>query len=113
MKGDFTRDTFHVAKHFSSVLMQQGRVTLDADFNEQAAILLRYLRTLARDLIGPYAAPAIDPGFVLTSTNDDSNLQISKGRYYVDGCLVENEHDCLYYVQQGSSTSLPAQPSYP
>ena len=31
MKGDFTRDTFDPAKHFSRVLMQQGRVTLDAD----------------------------------------------------------------------------------
>ncbi len=55
MKGDFSRDTFDKAKHFSRVLMQQGRVQLDADFNEQTAILLHYLRTLAADLIGPFA----------------------------------------------------------
>ncbi|MCX6048065.1 MAG: DUF6519 domain-containing protein, partial [Chloroflexi bacterium] len=35
MKGDFTRSTFKPAKHYSSVRMQQGRVQLDADWNEQ------------------------------------------------------------------------------
>ena len=30
MKGDFSRDTFDPLKHFSRVLMQQGRVQLDA-----------------------------------------------------------------------------------
>src|SRR3954447_3717608 len=57
MKSDFTRVTFDPRNHFSRVLMQQGGVTLDADFNEQAAILLHHLQTMARDLIGPHAAP--------------------------------------------------------
>ena len=52
MKGDFTRDTFDRTKHYSSVLMQQGRVQLDADWNEQARLLLHRLEMLARDLIG-------------------------------------------------------------
>ena len=38
MKGDYSRDTFDPAKHFTRVLMQQGRVQLDADWNEQAAL---------------------------------------------------------------------------
>ena len=63
MKGDFTRDTFDPFRHFSRVLMQQGRVQLDADFNEQAAILLHYLRTLAADLIGPHGGPGNELGF--------------------------------------------------
>ena len=41
MKADLTRDTFHPLKHYARVLTQQGRVQLDADMNEQAAILLR------------------------------------------------------------------------
>jgi len=53
MKADLTRDTFHPLKHYARVLTQQGRVQLDADMNEQAAILLRYLHILAADLIGP------------------------------------------------------------
>ena len=38
MKGDFSRQTFDPKKHYSAVLMQQGRVQLDADWNEQHAI---------------------------------------------------------------------------
>jgi hypothetical protein len=102
MKGDFTRDTFNPTNHFSRVLAQQGRVTLDADSNEQSAILLHYLRTLARDLIGPYAAPIEAQGFDLEQ-DEDGGLIITKGRYYVDGILVENDEHRGY----------DSQPDYP
>ena len=98
MKPDITRDTFVAGKHFSRVIRQQGRVDLDADTNEQTSILLHYLRTLALDLIGPYAAPVLAAGFRLSKDADDS-LSISAGRYYVDGLLVENEAPCLYTEQ--------------
>lgn len=98
MKGDFTRDTFNKKNFFSRVLMQQGRVTLDADYNEQVEILLHYMRTLARDLIGPHAAPVEAPGFKLNGQGD-KDFWISAGRYYVDGILVENETACLYSEQ--------------
>lgn len=98
MKSDITRDTFVAEKHFSRVIRQQGRVDVDADTNEQTSILLHYLRTLAADLIGPYAAPVMAPGFRLGSDSNDS-LSISAGRYYVDGILVENEAPCLYTKQ--------------
>lgn len=58
MNGDLSRVTFDPLKHFTRVVMQQGRVQLDADWNEQVAILLHYLQTLAADLIGPYGGPA-------------------------------------------------------
>ena len=108
MKGDFTRDTFSIENHFTRVLMQQGRVTLDADHNEQTSILLHYLTTLARDLIGPYAAPVVDGGFELSA--DQDGLWISAGRYYVDGLLVENEERCLYTKQP--DFPLPADDSF-
>ena len=66
MKADLTRDTFHPLKHYRRVLTQQGRVQLDADANEQTAILLRYLRTLAADLIGPAGGPESNLGFGIT-----------------------------------------------
>ena len=80
--------------------MQQGRVTLDADHNEQTAIELHHLRTLARDVIGPYAAPAgADGGFVL-ATDASGVFTIGKRRYYIDGILVENGTDnCTYKTQ--------------
>src|ERR1043165_6182775 len=98
MKSDITRDTFVAGKHFSRVIRQQGRVDLDADTNEQTSILLHYLRTLALDLIGPYAAPVLAPGFRLGKDANDS-LSISAGRYYVDGYLVENDAPSLYTEQ--------------
>jgi hypothetical protein len=67
MNGDFTRMTFDPARNYSRVLMQQGRVTLDADWNEQTSILLHYLRTLTRDVFGPHAGPADDLGFEIVS----------------------------------------------
>lgn len=52
MKGDFARFTFDPARHCNRVWQQQGRVSLDADWNEQAAIRLHLLRALAMELAG-------------------------------------------------------------
>jgi hypothetical protein len=98
MKGDFSRNTFDPRKHYSRVLMQQGRVTLDADPNEQTDILLHYLRTLAADLIGPYGGPVAGGGFHLSS-DEEGKLVVGSGRYYVDGILVENDADSAYRDQ--------------
>ncbi|HXI22237.1 MAG TPA: DUF6519 domain-containing protein [Pyrinomonadaceae bacterium] len=99
MKADFTRATFDKANQFTRVLMQQGRVTLDADYNEQVEILLHYMRSLARDLIGPYAAPFHDGGFMIGPDAEGKRILISGGRFYVDGILVENEETCSYTEQ--------------
>ena len=99
MKGDFTRATFDARNHFSRVLMQQGRVQLDADWNEQAAILLHYMQTLAKDLIGSYAGPAGDDYGFAISAGESYDFMIGKGRYYVDGLLCENDADCAYSNQ--------------
>jgi hypothetical protein len=136
MKGDFTRNTFNPRKHFSRVLLQQGRVQLDADFNEQAAILLRYLQTFAADLIGPFGGPAHDLGFAILSDpaqvsklseaeqeglkSDAESLKllfgklkknafdflITKGRYYVDGVLCENDDYAIYSQQANYAQEL-------
>jgi hypothetical protein len=58
MNGDLSRVTFDPLKQYLRVVMQQGRVQLDADWNEQTAILLHFLQTLAADLIGPFGGPA-------------------------------------------------------
>ena len=108
MKGDFSRVTFDPRKNFTRVLMQQGRVQLDADWNEQAAILLHYLQTLAADLIGPYGGPEKYWGFeivpVSSANRKLTDLKIGNGRYYVDGLLCENvvgAEDVLYSKQPG------------
>ena len=90
MKGDFTRSTFKPDKHYSGVRMQQGRVQLDADWNEQVDIGTHRVETEAVDVIGGCGAPMHNAGFKLT---DGPIPKISKGRYYVDGILCENDAD--------------------
>jgi hypothetical protein len=103
MKGDFSRDTFDPTKHYSRVLMQQGRVQLDADWNEQAAIQTHYLRALVRDLVGDHAGPARDLGFTIdpdcTTDAGLPDLGIGEGHYYVGGILCEADPDHTYFIQ--------------
>jgi hypothetical protein len=103
MKGDFSRVRFNAANRFSRVLQQQGRVTLDADGNEQTEILLHYLRTLARDLIGDYGGP-IESGFSLELVDD--KLLIGAGHYYVHGILCESD-GCDYAEQPDYAPPAP------
>ena len=97
MKADLTRNTFRYWKHFTRVLMQQGRVQLDADWNEQAAILLHYLRSAGADIIGPFGRPAANPGFDLRPLNIPSpnpgDFALSAGHFFVGGILCENTPD--------------------
>lgn len=107
MKGDFSRMTFDPSKHFLRVLMRQGRVQLDSDWNEQTAILLHYLQTVVKDIIGPYAGPGGEHyGFEITGVGKE-NFKIGKGRYYVNGILIENEKDVWY---QPTDDGTPSQP---
>ncbi len=97
MKGDFSRDTFDPKKHYARVLMQQGRVQTDADWNEQAAIEEHRETITNFDVIGACGAPLHDAGFAITS--DGKTLTIGKGRFYVDGILVENDADAAFDAQ--------------
>ena len=108
-RGDFTRDSFDPMKHYSRVLIQQGRVQLDADHNEQSSILLHYLQTLAADLIGPFGGPMGDEcGFSIIQIEDELNdFKIGKGRYYIKGVLCENEAELNYLRQLSPATQMP------
>jgi len=88
MKADLTRNSFDPRKNFSRVVMQQGRVQLDADWNEQAGILLRLMRRFALDLFGPAFSPA--GGFAIAKLDSvDNDVVIQNGSYYLDGTLCE------------------------
>lgn len=96
MKGDFSRLTYDQEKRFSRVLMQQGRVQLDADWNEQVSIFLELLRSLTADVIGPHGGMTatsfqIEPGA--------TGFHIKKGRYYVQGIGCTNATDQPYDKQ--------------
>lgn len=89
MYGDFSRMTFNRRKNYTALWAQQGRMQLDADFNEQTAILLDWLRTFARDLIGAFGGHITRAGFGVKFDHQDDDLILSPGHYYVHGLRCE------------------------
>ena len=88
MTGDFTRNSHRPDRRYSAVRMQQGRVLLDADWNEQSDIAADAARAEARDVIGPCGFPQDDAGFGLVPVPGD--IAITPGRGYVDGMAAVN-----------------------
>ncbi|HLM55860.1 MAG TPA: DUF6519 domain-containing protein [Pyrinomonadaceae bacterium] len=96
MKGDFSRLTFDRRKRYSGVLMQQGRVQTDADWNEQLEIQHRRTEMEARDVIGLCGVPKETGGFEIQALDSPApltpfDLSVSDGRIYVDGLLCESD----------------------
>jgi hypothetical protein len=99
MGSDISRATFDKAKHYQSVVLQQGRVLLDADWNEQQDITAHRAELLTLDAVGPCGAPNYAPGFQITVDPVTLVATIGKGRFYIDGFLCENEEDVPYADQ--------------
>jgi hypothetical protein len=112
MKGDFARVSFDPVLHYSQVFQQQGRVLLEADWNEQAHIQLYLLRTLVRDLVGPCWAAGTGFAITTSTTNADgsskslplTDWQLAPGHFYVDGILCVNEAACTLVQQPNAPT---------
>jgi hypothetical protein len=96
MKGDFSRDSFDPARHFTRVLLQQGRVLTDADFNEQAAIQQHFLRAFVVDLVG--RRWRVGEGFAIGGATAE-DFTIGAGRFYLGGMACENADACRYRTQ--------------
>jgi hypothetical protein len=129
MKGDFSRKTFKRKKHYHSLLKQQGRVDVDADWNEQQSIHNRRIETEAIDVIGGCGAPLHEAGFHIVASASDLSAEeknlagnqnppppkpgsflISAGRFYVDGISCENDQILTYATQPdlpGPQPTLP------
>ncbi len=93
MTFDISRFTFDPWKNFSGVIMEQGRVQLDSDWNEWQSELARRIQAGTFDVIGHAAYPATTPAaFQITATTGSggTGVLIGCGRMYVDGLLAEN-----------------------
>lgn len=130
MKADLSRNTFRQENHYRDVLKQQGRVDVDANWNEQQAINTYRSETTATDVIGPCGAPLHEAGFHIVTgieqlTETEKRLPanlvtleplapgdfiISAGRLYVDGILCENE---LLFSFMGTRPDSPSRPVNP
>lgn len=103
MKGDFTRVTFDGSRRYTGVLLQQGRVQLDADANEGTDIVKHLDRTARTDEVGRQGAPwSRDP----EAPRDDfavgvsaTDITVGQGRYYVEGLLCENDAEISLTAQ--------------
>ncbi|MDJ0662784.1 MAG: DUF6519 domain-containing protein, partial [Crocosphaera sp.] len=100
MKGDITRLTFDPKKHYTSVRMQQGRLQLDADWNEQVDIdnHLRRAQILASlgsengvPIYNPETQESESNSFKLTIIDQGKDIQITPGHLYISGTLCELE----------------------
>jgi len=123
MKGDFTRDSFSPNHGYTRVLVQQGRVQLDADWNEQISILWDYFRATVVDLVGPHAGPQHHCGFRILCPGDlsqnepsgldekerkelkellknDGDFLVGSGVYYVDGFPCRNDYPPFTFTNQ-------------
>src|SRR6478672_13630554 len=105
MKADLSRRTFNRTNHYSAVVMQQGRVAVDADWNEQHEIERHRIETETIDVVGLCGTPLDPPDFVDASgfeielAGGATSITIGAGRYYVDGLLAENEKTTDYADQ--------------
>ncbi|TDW22089.1 DUF6519 domain-containing protein [Kribbella kalugense] len=102
--GDLTRSTFRSYRHYSGVRMQQGRVQLDADWNEQLDVAAYRDETRSADVIGASGVPKVDGGFGVDVVEDD--LLLTTGRAWVGGLLCEIDGEVTRVTDQSSPTSV-------
>src|SRR5271163_3385393 len=93
MSFDSSRFTFDAWNDFLGVVMQQGRVQMDSDWNEWLAEFARRIQAGTIDTVGRAVVPATTPnGFKISAfdSGGQQHLTIGAGRMYVDGLMVEN-----------------------
>jgi hypothetical protein len=108
MSGDYTKFSFKSKKNYSGVYKQQGRVSLDSDWNEQAEIKNRRWRSETIDIIGECVVPeSTSDGFRVMPTGPGT-FDIGIGRAYVDGIQTEchgldpQRYDAVLGEEQGT-----------
>jgi hypothetical protein len=93
--SDRARISFDETREYRSVVAQQGRVTLEADVNEQATIASEALRLEIIDLVGPAGTP--DNGYQIKWVN--GMLAAGSGTMYLGGWRLELAREVLLAKQ--------------
>jgi hypothetical protein len=99
MGSDIARVSYDSKQHYRSVVMQQGRVTLEADWNEDQAIFGEELRQETLEIVGRAGTP--DNGYeVLPSAGAKPyDFLVRNGTMYVGGARVELDARTDYMTQ--------------
>lgn len=94
MKNQVSRDSFQPTRHYSGVYLQQGRMILDADWNELTDIEKARLADALRDAIsgtntagGAIAggAPRVGGLKIYADPDGSANIRLQPGVLYVEG----------------------------
>jgi Family of unknown function (DUF6519) len=96
--GDFSLNPFAERPNTARVLMQQGRVLLDSDWNAQVATSMSMLRRLALSILGRWAASG--DAFKVAGTGNA--MTIASGTFWVNGLPCWN----------GPNVTMATQPAY-
>ncbi|HWB84010.1 MAG TPA: DUF6519 domain-containing protein [Bryobacteraceae bacterium] len=112
MPADRDRLTYDERQQYRSVVAQQGRVTVAADFNEAQEIFAEEQRKEALDIVGPCGTS--DDGYRIGFPVPDPNfdLTVSAGTMYVGGMRVALLNDIRYFAQP-DWIDPPAPPATP
>jgi hypothetical protein len=123
MQGDFSRRTFDRLDAYRAVLLQQGRVVLDADWNEQADITAHHDEARTLDVVGRAGGPLpertgrpgpfaiVDPDGKAPNGTSWADLWVTPGTYYVDGILCESRPPGWPLTGQPHLPLLPEPPA--
>lgn len=108
MGADLSRIRLDPLRDHAGVVLQQGRVLLDADFNELVDVMDRRLRAAASDVLGRATVSSATPdAFRIEAAA--GGLAIGRGRMYVDGLLAE----CHGAPGEAASGTPPGTPPAP
>lgn len=108
MSGDYSRFTHDELRRYAAVLMQQGRVLLDSDFNELVDILSERIGKLAFDALGNPGLPLLtnpDAFLVTHVPGPPEDLALTPGRLYLDRLMAE--------IFEGETVTYLGQPFLP
>ena len=88
MGSDRARNSYNSRQLYRSVVMQQGRVQLEADWNEAAFISSEEARNEALDFVGPAGTPDNGYAIVFPSTLPPFDFEATPGVMYMGGVRI-------------------------
>jgi hypothetical protein len=117
MGSDRARGTYDPKQQYRSVVMQQGRVTLEADWNEAAQITNEEIRKEVLDFVGPCGTPddgykVIVPPTLASPPGPPFDFDIQAGIMYVGGIRAQLIHAVSYSNQPDWRDYGPEDPDW-
>ena len=104
MKTQISRDSFQPEQRYSGIYLQQGRMILDADWNELTDIDKTRLADALRDVLAS-GAPRVGGLHVYADPPGSANIRIQPGALYVEGVPARLDAD--------APVAVDVQPDYP